>query len=320
MKIFIRADGGEKIGIGHIMRTMVLAKELRKDFDVTYICLKCSEYNQGYEILKNNGFKIMFINSKEELLLVKNTIIIFDKYGLEEEYFEKVRKNENKIVLFDDNCNLKYYIADIIINQNFYGEELQYNCSENTKLLLGSKYTLLREEFRNSEKSIELKKEIKDIMVTVGGSDNNNITEKILNQLVNKNYNIHIIIGPAFKYQDRLYKYKNDRINFYKNAIVSEIMKKCDVIISGCGSTVYESLAMGIPTIPIVLVDNQKKISEYVKRHKLGKVAEVKDISNIIDEMNYSERVSYSLKGKLILDGNGVFRIVNEVKKLAKSS
>ena len=157
-------------------------------------------------------------------------------------------------------------------------------------------------------------------MVTVGGSDNNNITEKILNQLVNKNYNIHIIIGPAFKYQDRLYKYKNDRINFYKNAIVSEIMKKCDVIISGCGSTVYESLAMGIPTIPIVLVDNQKKISEYVKRHKLGKVAEVKDISNIIDEMNYSERVSYSLKGKLILDGNGVFRIVNEVKKLAKSS
>ena len=38
MKIAIRADGGSKIGMGHIMRTLVLAKELAKTNDVFYIC------------------------------------------------------------------------------------------------------------------------------------------------------------------------------------------------------------------------------------------------------------------------------------------
>ncbi|KYH34828.1 hypothetical protein CLTEP_12930 [Clostridium tepidiprofundi DSM 19306] len=34
MKIGIRADGGSKIGMGHIMRTLVLAKELAKTNNV----------------------------------------------------------------------------------------------------------------------------------------------------------------------------------------------------------------------------------------------------------------------------------------------
>ena len=38
MKIFIRADGGNLIGLGHIMRMIVLGKELRKSNEVIFLC------------------------------------------------------------------------------------------------------------------------------------------------------------------------------------------------------------------------------------------------------------------------------------------
>ena len=43
-KILIRADGGKNIGLGHIMRTLVLAKELERECEVFYICKNSNEY------------------------------------------------------------------------------------------------------------------------------------------------------------------------------------------------------------------------------------------------------------------------------------
>ncbi len=50
MKIAIRADGGAKIGMGHIMRTLVLAKELSKNHDVFYICRVDNPLSEKYRI------------------------------------------------------------------------------------------------------------------------------------------------------------------------------------------------------------------------------------------------------------------------------
>ncbi|STA92936.1 glycosyl transferase-like protein [Clostridium cochlearium] len=45
--------------------------------------------------------------------------------------------------------NLHYFDVDFIINQNTGEEKLKYNVNDDTKLFLGTNYTILREEFRN---------------------------------------------------------------------------------------------------------------------------------------------------------------------------
>src|SRR3712207_7976490 len=74
---------------------------------------------------------------------------------------------------------------------------------------------MLREEFRNTD-SITINREIKNILITVGGSDNFNITESILKQFKDFNFNVHVVIGSAFKYKEVLYNYKQKNIILYE--------------------------------------------------------------------------------------------------------
>ena len=73
MKIFIRADGGAKIGLGHIMRCMTLGIELRKVNFVTFICINKTEYLSGINILLKNDFHVIKISGKN---LIKHIITI----------------------------------------------------------------------------------------------------------------------------------------------------------------------------------------------------------------------------------------------------
>ena len=176
MKIFIRADGGEAIGLGHIMRTLVLAKELEKSNLVTYVCLDEKQFDKGAELVSQMGIPVIKIKEEKDILKYSGDLIIIDKYKLQEEYYKDLKATFGKVVSIDDNCELDYYYSDIIINQNIYAKELNYKSSPETKLLLGSDYVMMRNEF-NEKKTIKPKENIKDILITLGGSDSNNITE-----------------------------------------------------------------------------------------------------------------------------------------------
>ncbi|NFE73501.1 UDP-2,4-diacetamido-2,4,6-trideoxy-beta-L-altropyranose hydrolase [Clostridium botulinum] len=327
MKIAIRADGGNEIGMGHIMRTLVLAKELRKNNEVFYVCKQSKfspqKYANGINKLKEEGFNVVLVNEDtclKELIKIQSDCLITDSYDVNEDYFNITKKHFKSTGYIDD-MNLYYFNVNFIINQNIGAELLQYKTNKDTKLFLGTDYIMLREEFRNDYDKI-INKSISKIMVTVGGSDINGITNKICNTLKEIHFELHIVIGPCFssKYIYELVslsnKYKN--IKLYFNANMIDIMKQCDICISGCGSTLYELAACGVPTIGIVLAENQKEIGEKLAALKivenLGYYTDLKSeklVSVIMDfDLNMEKRKIMSRKSKSMVDGQGVKRIV----------
>ena len=82
MNIYIRADGGSSIGMGHIMRTMILANELKKKYKITYVCLDDKNYINGIEFIKNRGFEVKVISKEEDIFTIRDSVIIVDKYNL----------------------------------------------------------------------------------------------------------------------------------------------------------------------------------------------------------------------------------------------
>lgn len=347
MRIGIRADGGSKMGMGHIMRTLVLAKELkRQNNDVFYICrvdsgnelmksLKVNreqqhdeimnifvsdKYKKGIDKVILEGFEVCFIREDyivDDINNITADMLITDSYDIDEDYFDKTKTMFSKTVYIDD-INLYHFNVDFLINQNIDAEDFIYRVNNYTKLMLGTEYVMLREEFKNVEvKSVKAK--ARDIMITLGGADPYHVTYKFLTWINKLDYNFHVVVGPSFENIEALRCFESDRIKLYYNADMVSIMRKCDMAISACGSTLYELAACGVPTIGVIIADNQLGIGE-----KLSNMGIIKNLGwhNKIDRESFidsltalaedcSIRNKMSREAKIIIDGKGAERITN---------
>ncbi|MHC1681697.1 MAG: UDP-2,4-diacetamido-2,4,6-trideoxy-beta-L-altropyranose hydrolase [Clostridiaceae bacterium] len=326
-KIAIRADGGSSIGMGHIMRSLVLAKELAGTNDVFYICrkdLKNEKYIMGINKIREEGFDVVTIdenNVLDEISKVKADILITDSYDIDEEYFRKTKELFKKTVYVDD-LNLYNFDLDIIINQNIGVENEVYKTSPGCKLLLGTKYLMLREEFRNIEIK-EKSHKVNDILITFGGADPSNVTEKILDYIKDLNYTFHVVVGGAFKNTDNIIKISEEHSNIklYFSPKISEVMQKCDIAISACSTTVYELSSLKIPILGVVSADNQievaKKMDIMGVAKNLGWFEDLEKEAFIKELINFCE--NQEIRNKIIkaqsenVNKNGVFEVVKEI-------
>ena len=318
MNICILANGGFTIGMGHITRMLTLANSLKFEFNITFLCDNSCSYIEGINRVKQEGFAVKIIkeNLEEILQELKCEVIIIDKYDISSDFLLDLNK-KYKIIYIDDNNHLDYYPVDILINQNFYSVNFHYKSKKDTLKLLGNSYVFLRDEFYKANKVL-INKDIMDVLITVGGSDNNNITLQILKKIKNYNFKKHVIIGPAFKYSNELRKINDSNIIFYDNPNMSKVMEKIDVAISGCGSTLYELFYLGLPTIGLVLADNQVNNANYLD--SIGAIikSDLKSLSKNIDLMNYKNRCDINKRIRKLIDGNGKERIKKEILNLLK--
>lgn len=314
--IGIRADGGNNIGMGHIMRCMAIAKEfLERNIEVFFISKFCKDVN---EIFVNNDIK--FINTysnnlDDEILEIEKVIknnnidcVITDSYNLSDDYLFKIKQLVKLLVSIDDN-SLYNYPSDIIINGNIYANNLEYKLTnKNTKLLLGSGYCILREEFRKNFNFI-VEEKVNNILITMGGSDINNFTPFVLETIKELNININVIIGKSFECTNEIQEIskKRDNINLiYNPSNISEIMKNNDIAISASGSTAYELCKVGVPAILIVQAENQENIAcEFDKKGIMINMGYFSDLKK--DEL--LEKV------KFLIDNKGVRYKMNNLSK-----
>lgn len=323
-RIAIRADGGSQIGMGHIMRTLVLAKELANTNDVLYVCRVdnplSNRYKPGIDMIKTQGFNLITINEGsyiKELCKIKADWLITDSYDVSEEYFDTTKKFFG-ITGYIDDMNLYYFNVDFIINQNIGAEELEYRINPHTKLFLGTNYTMLREEFRKANSKV-INRKVLDIMVTVGGADPNEITNTICNYVKDLKFKFHIVVGPSFKEKNikELIKLKNIRnnINLYFTPNMFEIMNKCDIAIAASGSTLYELAACKVPTLGLIIADNQERIA--YKMHEKGLIYNLgryKDITadkiiKSIKEICKLDNRRAMVRNQKIINRNGVEKL-----------
>lgn len=226
--------------------------------------------------------------------------------------------------------NLYNFNVDFIINQNIGAEEFKYKVDKDTKLFLGTKYTMLREEFRNTPiRSIN--KDVSDIMLTLGGSDVNGITNTILDYIKDLQFNFHVVVGPSFEEHniENLKKIEGlkSNIKLYFNPNMIEIMNKCDITISACGSTLYELSSLGVPTIGVIIADNQANIAKKMEKENLilnlGFYNSLKkeDFINSINFLmsNYLFRVNMSKNQQKIINKNGVSKLAYEINNKFKN-
>ncbi len=274
--ILFRADSSSKIGLGHIMRDLVLASKY-KNSNITF-ATQDLDGNINHKI-KDSGYKVKILksNSKKELVkLVENLnidLLVIDHYKIDykkEKYIKE--KTGVKILSFDDTYEKHY--CDILLNHNIGANKKRYKKLVPTtcKILCGSKYTLIRDEFiKEKAKKYKINKNF-TFFIAMGGADTANLNKKILKILKKfKNIHINIISTDANKNLKELKNYcKNKKgIKLYINSNkIAKIMKKSDLAIVTPSVTVNEIKFLKIPFIAIKTASNQKYIYKYLKKNK----------------------------------------------------
>ncbi len=264
----------------------------------------------------------------------KQPIVVTDGYHFDLTYQKAIHEAGYKLMVIDDYNHLPYYEADILLNQNINAQELKYSCSRDTICLLGCKYLMLRREFlqyKGFKRAIPYK--ARNILVTMGGADPDNVTLKVLKALSLLNdsgIEVKVIIGPSNPNLDVI-KSKIVHSGLPISPIISpppekmpELMAWADLAITAGGSTCWELAFMGVPSLIITVAENQKGIGEGLEKagaaRNLGWFFEI-DLNEFRNEIrtiiyDYIIRKEMNLKGKYLVDGLGLERIFSEVDQL----
>ncbi|MBE5868302.1 MAG: UDP-2,4-diacetamido-2,4,6-trideoxy-beta-L-altropyranose hydrolase [Lachnospiraceae bacterium] len=339
--IWIRADAGENIGSGHIMRCLSVAAALKKaGEEVRFVTAN----EDACSLLAGAGADCLVLRSaynkmEEELQVLeplldryRPDLLLIDSYYITENYFCSVGKY-TKVVYMDDIPRFVYPV-DGIINYNIYGESMPYSEQASGKvpvLLLGPSYAPLREQFWENE--YEVRSEVKHVLITTGGGDRYNLAGKILHEVLGRpqlgGMCFHVVSGMFNPYYDELAKigaWAPDRVQLYRNlSDMAGLMKDCDVAITAAGSTVYELCAVGVPMLCFSYVDNQELIVEHFKRRQLvaygGNYLREKEAfaGNVADALTFLAgqeglRQQYSERQRLLVDGRGAERIAEALR------
>ena len=315
------------------MRSLSLAIGFRKaGYDIVFAL-----HNQfGKQFLQQNDFSIYEIEQSEPeneaLQLVKiiaeNSfgIIIIDNYQINDTYFKYLKDTGASICYLDD-LHLKEWKVDLLINCNINAKEKKYSFFPERKLLLGPRYSILREEFTNLPKK-KISNHVKNILVMAGGTDLHTLSAKItrlvLDSTKSKDIQIRVIKGLSADTEltDIEKEFKNVKV-YELPSKVSEHMIWADICISAGGTTLNELLATGTPTLSFIIAQNQELIQQYASNSgyiisagwymDMFEKKLVEGLQQLVD--HYEIRCKLSERGQRLIDGLGTYRIINEVEK-----
>lgn len=336
--IGIRVDANSEIAMGHLMRCLSIAKELRSLGEVVFFiaseeeALKRIELEDFQGICLYNSYKDKACEIEQLLHVIeryKISKLLLDSYEVTEYYMKRI-KQQCKLIYIDD-MNSFRYPADLIINYTFKTNlnmyiEKGYN---HKNFLLGSQYVPLRKEFARDKETVD--DEVNAIFITTGGSDQYDMVCEILMKLQRvpllKGLKKHVVVGMFYHHMEKLMKLAEQypEICVYQNVSdIWNIMDKCDIAISAGGTTLAELFACGVPTIGFSIAENQMAGIEAYSKEKMliyaGDVmkSKMEVVERILQETqnlykNYKCRLELVNKAKSFIDGNGATRIAKEI-------
>jgi len=360
MNFFLRVDASQEMGSGHLMRCLTLAKALVLKGMKTFFLTR-SMPAALITILHNEGHKVIFLKEHERSQCFENKYLswlgipqeedaidsleaigatqcdwlIADHYALDEKWESLMRSKARNIFSIDDLAN-RQHDCDVLLDQNLYsnaGIRYQSLVPKDAKLLLGTQFSLLRPEFLKERESIRSRDfNVRNILVFLGGADHQNITWQtlqVLKSCIRQDITVNIVLGAMLANQDEMIKRFNlQNYLFHKQTQnIATLMAQADLSIGGGGTATWERCSVGLPTIPIILAENQAQLvqdglasgifvpASATIETMFGSVQGLKE--SILYALNNPDHLEdISKKCMDLVDARGVERVIVELLKV----
>ncbi len=289
--IAIRVDASSQIGTGHFMRCLTLADALKqRGAQTRFISRHLPDYLRNTLEEKGHDFRLLnghnhagsldqlshshwlgtsqCADAQDSLQALSDRTwdwVIVDHYALDAQWETVLRQATKSILVIDDIAD-RLHDCDILLDQNFYSDmNTRYagKVPAHCHLLLGPRYALLRDEFRQLREKIKPRTGIvQRILVFFGGVDADNYTGLVIDGLASlgvEGVHIDVVIGASHPYREFIESFcAEHQFNCYvQTSRMAELMAAADLAIGAGGSATWERCCVGLPAFAICTADNQ---------------------------------------------------------------
>lgn len=354
MKIVIRADASHTMGGGHLMRCLTLAEALRKRGAVVSFIARERDGALG-EMIEQRGFAVsrlagphsngaaneaaghaswLGVPSEEDARDTRATIdrdgtkpdwLVIDHYAIDQSWEAALRPIVGRIMVIDDLAD-RAHDCDLLLDQNLvadmhsrYDGKVPSDCST----LFGPRYALLQPVFAELHDRIPPRAgAVKRILIYFGGADRGNLTGRALAgflQLNRTDIAVDVVVSASSPHQEALTEEISRHGNIQLHGdlpSLAPLIARADLAIGATGSTSWERLCLGLPTIAVTLAANQRPIADELARRDLVELLGHEDEVGEADLRQAIERVTRdglhedcSTRCSAEVDGKGTSRV-----------
>jgi UDP-2,4-diacetamido-2,4,6-trideoxy-beta-L-altropyranose hydrolase len=340
MNLLIRADANVAMGTGHVMRCLALAQAWVDCggaaifvFSEMPPALAARLHSENLHARCIDAVAGTVDDARRTAALARDVNadwIVLDGYQFGAKYQSTIKDAGCKLLVIDDNGSVDGYCADIILNQNLHAvHSLYQQRAEQSRLLLGSRYCLLRREFRRwCGWKRNTSAEVKKVLITMGGSDPDNVTSRMIQSVSLCDFGpvkITVLVGGSNPHRELLRAQIEGRTDIELVADSDDmpgLLASSDIAIAGAGTTCWEMCLLGLPSILVELAPNQHEIGRGM--HELGAgvfLGAANEVSSHAGAallkalINAAERRQHmSEVAQQVVDGKGAERVVSLLK------
>ncbi|GJM26162.1 MAG: UDP-2,4-diacetamido-2,4,6-trideoxy-beta-L-altropy ranose hydrolase [Phycisphaerae bacterium] len=338
--LLIRCDASTQIGLGHLMRCLALAECLR-DLGVRaeFATGKMSAF--AGDTLEASGFRSHLLSDAERgfdrtaaesvLALMSNCgfeSILVDHYDAGTEYFQTLADRCHIVCAIDDQAIRNFSRVDWILNPNPGVEAREYNVSDDSDVLIGSEYALIRRQFlelRNSKRASRNGDRLR-VLIQFGGSDTSEVCHRVLRWFnrVSSPCSIRCIIADQQDDAAKVHESDVHDIATFSNVQnVAAHMQWADIAIGAGGSSCWELCCLGVPMIIGELSPDQARIAQKLNGkgaaihlghwNQVGESQFVEAVYRLTNDESHREQMGSV--GRQLVDGQGAIRAAQSITK-----
>lgn len=364
--IIFRVDASIEMGSGHVMRCLTLADALVSNGAKCYFI--CREHSgHMLKMIESRGYSVSLLPTpdvKRTLLTAENQLehaawlgnsmqedaaqtitaidnlnlngmpewCVIDHYAIDSRWEDTLKPYYRKLMVIDDLADRKHS-CDVLLDQTYGRDETDYSSyvSAKCKLLIGSKFALLRPDFfewRQFSLDRRTPSKLEHLLITMGGIDENNITSDILLAIKDctfpENFHITVVMGGHAPWLKEVMGLSRSLpLNIEVKVDVSnmaQLMSESDLCIGAAGSTTWERCCLGLPSLMIVLASNQALIAKKLEKDEMvDLLSHPSELSGIINSY-YSDLdrlTKLTISSSSIVDGLGVQRVISNLDEIS---
>ncbi|WP_456392304.1 UDP-2,4-diacetamido-2,4,6-trideoxy-beta-L-altropyranose hydrolase [Nitratifractor sp.] len=283
--VLFRADSSSKIGTGHIMRDLVLARREFSDSRVIFAVRDLpGNINQK---IREAGYEIRILASHDvaELISLAREVaaetIVIDHYGIDIDEERRIKEATGaELFVLDD--TYRAHDCDILLNHNLYADAKRYDgrVPSSCRILCGPAYTLLREEFISAKKERKEQNHdgVRRLFLAMGGSDPLGLILPILKVLsLFPEIVIDVATTSANERVEQLTSYarRHPCVQLHIDSEhIAALIARADLAVVSASVILNEVHYLGVPYIAIKTAENQKEMLEFLERNSAPLLAE----------------------------------------------